>query len=100
MGLNFSRVAMLAGLLASWAFMADAATTNWQIDPRHSDAQFAITHLMIATVRGEFHGIKGTVTPIKTMLRSRTWMSPSMPPPLTLASRTATNISAALIFST
>jgi polyisoprenoid-binding protein YceI len=61
MGLNFSRAAVLAGLLASSAFVADAATTNWQIDPRHSDAQFAITHLMIATVRGEFHGIKGTV---------------------------------------
>ena len=39
-----------------------AGTTTWQIDPKHSDAQFAVTHLMISTVRGEFHSINGTVT--------------------------------------
>ncbi len=38
-----------------------AGTTTYKIDPRHSDAQFAVTHLMISTVRGEFHGINGTV---------------------------------------
>jgi polyisoprenoid-binding protein YceI len=38
-----------------------AGTTKYQIDPKHSDAQFAVTHLMISTVRGEFHGINGTV---------------------------------------
>jgi len=38
-----------------------AGTTTYQIDPKHSDAQFAVTHLMISTVRGEFHGINGTV---------------------------------------
>ncbi len=37
------------------------ATTTYQIDSKHSDAQFAITHLMISTVRGEFHGLNGTV---------------------------------------
>lgn len=37
------------------------ATTTYHIDPKHSDAQFAVTHLMISTVRGEFHGINGTV---------------------------------------
>ncbi len=38
-----------------------AGTTTYKIDPKHSDAQFAVTHLMISTVRGEFHGINGTV---------------------------------------
>lgn len=37
------------------------ATTTWQIDPKHSSAQFAVTHLMISTVRGEFHQVSGTV---------------------------------------
>lgn len=36
-------------------------TTTYHIDPKHSDAQFAVTHLMISTVRGEFHGVNGTV---------------------------------------
>jgi polyisoprenoid-binding protein YceI len=48
----------VSGLLALPLF---AGTTTFQIDPRHSDAQFAVTHLMISTVRGEFHGISGTV---------------------------------------
>jgi len=48
----------LAGLLS---FPAFAGTTTWQIDPKHSSAQFAVTHLMISTVRGEFHQLNGTV---------------------------------------
>lgn len=38
-----------------------AGTTTYQIDSKHSDAGFAVTHLMISTVRGEFHGLNGTV---------------------------------------
>jgi polyisoprenoid-binding protein YceI len=48
----------LAGLLS---FPAFAGTTTWQIDPKHSSAQFAVTHLMISTVRGEFHQLSGSV---------------------------------------
>jgi polyisoprenoid-binding protein YceI len=55
------RFIIFAALLAATSFPTLAATTTWQIDPKHSDAQFAITHLMISTVRGEFHGVKGTV---------------------------------------
>ena len=55
------RFITFAALLAATSFPTLAATTTWQIDPKHSDAQFAITHLMISTVRGEFHGVKGTV---------------------------------------
>ncbi len=49
------------GLAAVLAVSANAGTSTWQIDPKHSDAQFAVTHLMISTVRGEFHSINGTV---------------------------------------
>ena len=61
MNLNFSRWAVTAGLAAALALPASAGTTTWQIDPQHSSAQFGVTHLMISTVRGEFHGVKGTV---------------------------------------
>jgi polyisoprenoid-binding protein YceI len=57
----FSKVAMLAGLAAAVALPASAGTTTYQIDPRHSSAGFGVTHLMISTVRGEFHGVTGTV---------------------------------------
>jgi polyisoprenoid-binding protein YceI len=36
-------------------------STTWQIDPSHTDAGFAVKHLMIATVRGRFSDVKGTV---------------------------------------
>jgi polyisoprenoid-binding protein YceI len=52
---------MLAGLAAALALPASAGTTTYQIDPRHSSAGFGVTHLMISTVRGEFHGVTGTV---------------------------------------
>ena len=61
MKLSFPKLAMTAGLAAALAFPASAGTTTWQIDPQHSSAQFGVTHLMISTVRGEFHGLKGTV---------------------------------------
>jgi len=57
----FSKVAMLAGLAGALALPASAGTTTYQIDPRHSSAGFGVTHLMISTVRGEFHGVTGTV---------------------------------------
>jgi len=57
----FSKAGMLAGLAAVLALPASAGTTTYQIDPRHSSAGFGVTHLMISTVRGEFHGVTGTV---------------------------------------
>jgi polyisoprenoid-binding protein YceI len=38
-----------------------AATSTWQLDPAHSAATFAVRHLMISTVRGEFSKVTGTV---------------------------------------
>lgn len=35
--------------------------TSWKIDPTHTNVEFAIRHLMIATVRGRFGDVAGTV---------------------------------------
>jgi len=37
------------------------ATSPWQIDPAHTDVQFAVKHLMISTVKGRFAEVSGTV---------------------------------------
>src|SRR5262245_11659634 len=57
----FATVALSAVLASVWAFPAAAATTTWQIDPAHTAAGFAVKHLMISTVRGQFKGVSGTV---------------------------------------
>jgi polyisoprenoid-binding protein YceI len=57
----FTKVGILAGLAAALALPASAGTMTYQIDPRHSSAGFGVTHLMLSTVRGEFHGVTGTV---------------------------------------
>ena len=36
--------------------------TKWQLDPAHSSVEFGVRHLMIATVKGRFGDISGTVT--------------------------------------
>ena len=46
-------------LVAAPAF---AAPTVWEFDPSHSAATFAIKHMMVSTVRGEFGKISGSVT--------------------------------------
>jgi polyisoprenoid-binding protein YceI len=49
----------LAALLAAFSLPAFAQVNTWQIDPAHSNAQFAVRHLAISTVRGEFTKIAG-----------------------------------------
>ena len=34
---------------------------TWDIDPTHTSAHFAVRHLMVSTVRGEFGKVSGTV---------------------------------------
>lgn len=57
----FPRVVLGAGLAALLSLSASAGVTTYRLDPRHSSANFAVTHLMISTVRGEFHAVNGTV---------------------------------------
>jgi polyisoprenoid-binding protein YceI len=56
-----SRIALALAFATVVSLRAQAGTTTYKIDPRHSSAQFAVTHLMISTVRGEFHAVNGTV---------------------------------------
>ncbi|HTD23593.1 MAG TPA: YceI family protein [Terriglobales bacterium] len=37
-------------------------TTTWNIDPVHSTAEFKVKHMMISNVKGQFTGVKGTLT--------------------------------------
>jgi polyisoprenoid-binding protein YceI len=37
-------------------------TATWQLDPTHSSVEFAVKHLMIATVKGTFTGLDATLT--------------------------------------
>ena len=61
MGAPYLKLAAIAGLATVFTLPANAGTTTYRIDPRHSSANFGVTHLMISTVRGEFHGVNGTV---------------------------------------
>jgi polyisoprenoid-binding protein YceI len=56
-----SRIALTAGLAAALSLPAAAATSNWQIDPAHSSAQFSVRHMAISTVRGAFSKVTGSV---------------------------------------
>ena len=55
------RVVVGVGLAAVLSWPALAGTATYKIDPRHSSAQFGVTHLMLSTVRGEFRSLNGTV---------------------------------------
>ena len=50
-----SAVALLASL------SAPAQTSNWNIDPAHSNAQFTVRHLAISNVTGSFTKVTGSV---------------------------------------
>ena len=61
MGTILSRIALTAGLAAALSQPAAAASSNWQIDPAHSSAQFSVRHMAISTVRGAFSKVTGSV---------------------------------------
>lgn len=52
-------VAVLAAVALGLPALSHAAM--WDIDPAHTNAQFAVRHLMVSTVRGEFGKVSGTV---------------------------------------
>ena len=51
---------MLASLLALAPVLTLAADT-WTIDPAHSQVGFAVKHLVVSTVRGDFGTYSGTI---------------------------------------
>jgi polyisoprenoid-binding protein YceI len=57
----FGKLAATAGLALVLGLPSLAATSTWQIDPKHSAAQFSVRHMAISTVRGAFSKVTGTV---------------------------------------
>jgi polyisoprenoid-binding protein YceI len=55
------RFLVLAGLVAALALPSLAATSTWNLDPAHSNAQFTVRHFGISNVQGEFTKISGQV---------------------------------------
>jgi polyisoprenoid-binding protein YceI len=63
--MNLKRLILIAVLLDLAAIFSPALraqAVSWRIDPLHSSAQFSVRHMMISTVRGQFGGVKGTMT--------------------------------------
>jgi polyisoprenoid-binding protein YceI len=61
--------------VSSFVLQAFAQVETWKIDPAHSAAQFAVRHLGISTVRGEFRKVSGGASydpadPSKTALEA------------------------------
>ena len=52
---------ILRALSASAISLASLQAADWTVDPAHSQASFAVRHMMVSTVRGSFSGLKGTV---------------------------------------
>jgi polyisoprenoid-binding protein YceI len=59
---TLARFGTIAAIAAALALPAPAATSNWNLDPNHSSAQFSVRHLGLSTVRGAFSTVKGTVS--------------------------------------
>jgi polyisoprenoid-binding protein YceI len=52
---------ILASLLAAVPALALAAPTTWNVDTSHSQVGFAVKHLVISNVRGEFKTYQGKI---------------------------------------
>jgi polyisoprenoid-binding protein YceI len=52
---------VMVALALMFSLPSLAATSTWQIDPKHSAAQFSVKHMAISTVRGGFSNVTGTV---------------------------------------
>ncbi|MFL5262907.1 MAG: YceI family protein [Anaeromyxobacteraceae bacterium] len=52
---------LLAVAVALAPVFAAAEATTWKIDPAHSSSGFAVKHLVVSTVRGQFGKTTGTI---------------------------------------
>ena len=55
------KLVTVAALVTFAALPAFAQTTTWQVDPAHTNSQFAVKHLGISTVRGQFTKTTGQI---------------------------------------
>lgn len=54
------RILLVSALIVTLGFPVFGQAATYEIDPAHSSAQFAIRHLMVSTVRGDFRKVTGT----------------------------------------
>lgn len=52
----------LLSLLVLTHFTSSAFAGEYEIDPAHTNVQFAVRHMMVSNVRGVFSNLKGTVS--------------------------------------
>jgi len=55
------RLAILTGILALAAPLAQAQTSTWVSDPNHSEVDFSISHMSVSKVHGRFGNVKATI---------------------------------------
>ena len=60
-GANLKSIILGAAAAILTVISPAVGQTVWQLDPPHSSAQFAVTHMGISTVRGAFDKLSGTV---------------------------------------
>jgi polyisoprenoid-binding protein YceI len=53
--------AVLSPAVPAWA-AATPEVATWRIDPVHTHVEFAVRHLMVATVKGRLGEVEGTIT--------------------------------------
>ncbi|MBL7924168.1 MAG: YceI family protein [Bacteroidia bacterium] len=53
---------ILSLLLIAGSLSARSQSTNWNIDPTHTNVKFAVTHLVVSEVEGNFKTFTGKVT--------------------------------------
>ena len=61
-GRSLAVAAMILGTSAAGAQgTAPAGQDTWNIDPSHTASQFAVRHMLVSTVRGQFEKTTGTI---------------------------------------
>ena len=59
--MKLSQVVVLSSAFCFLQSAALAANTEWKLDPAHTKAAFAVKHMMVSNVHGEFGKVSGTV---------------------------------------
>ena len=55
------RILIASALSLTLGFPVSGRATMYEVDSAHTSAQFAIRHLMVSTVRGDFRKVTGTI---------------------------------------
>jgi len=58
---SIRRSALSLGVLAAVTTAGTARASDWELDPAHTTATFAVRHLMVSTVKGSFENVNGIV---------------------------------------